>query len=46
VLRNYEQKTFHYPQPKPDAGRELPMVGAGQSWNSSLNGCDGGLENL
>jgi lysine 2,3-aminomutase len=34
VLRNYEDKTFHYPQPKQtciDAGpsrRELPMVGA------------------
>lgn len=36
VLRNYEQKTFHYPQPKSGNGyfetghhrRELPMVGA------------------
>ena len=27
VLRNYEHKTFHYPQPK-SGGRELPMVGA------------------
>ena len=36
VLRNYENKTFHYPQPKLGNGsfetgrdrRELPMVGA------------------
>jgi lysine 2,3-aminomutase len=29
VLRNYEHKTFHYPQPKMGNGmRELPMVGA------------------
>jgi lysine 2,3-aminomutase len=34
VLRNYEHKTFHYPQPKHDSfdsghhRRELPMVGA------------------
>jgi len=36
VLRNYEDKTFHYPQPKTGTGsfdtgqdrRELPMVGA------------------
>jgi lysine 2,3-aminomutase len=28
VLRNYENKTFHYPQAKSANGRELPMVGA------------------
>ena len=28
VLRNYENKTFHYPQPKNGSSRELPMVGA------------------
>jgi lysine 2,3-aminomutase len=34
LLRNYENKTFHYPQPKAGAGRELPMVGARSSFNS------------
>ena len=28
VLKNYENKTFHYPQPPKSNGRELPMVGA------------------
>jgi lysine 2,3-aminomutase len=28
VLQNYEQKTFHYPQPSANGRRELPMVGA------------------
>ena len=28
VLKNYENKTFHYPQPHNGTGRELPMVGA------------------
>ncbi|MCS6897704.1 MAG: hypothetical protein NZM29_06980, partial [Nitrospira sp.] len=28
LLRNYENKTYHYPQPRSDGGRELPMVGA------------------
>jgi lysine 2,3-aminomutase len=31
LLRNYENKTFHYPQPKSDNRRELPMVGVGSS---------------
>jgi lysine 2,3-aminomutase len=35
VLRNYENKTFHYPQPKGTASRELPMVGARTSYESS-----------
>ena len=28
VLKNYENKTYHYPQPTSGNGRELPMVGA------------------
>jgi lysine 2,3-aminomutase len=28
VLKNYENKTYHYPQPSSANGRELPMVGA------------------
>ncbi|HAP40118.1 MAG TPA: lysine 2,3-aminomutase, partial [Nitrospira sp.] len=32
VLRNYENNTYHYPQPGSTHGRELPMVGAHPSW--------------
>lgn len=28
VLKNYENKTYHYPQPTSGNGRELPMFGA------------------
>lgn len=28
VLKNYENKTYHYPQPSASSHRELPMVGA------------------
>lgn len=28
VLKNYENKTYHYPQPSNQGSRELPMVGA------------------
>jgi len=35
VLRNYENKTFHYPQPTPGNRRELPMVGARASHENS-----------
>ena len=28
VLKNYENKTYHYPQPDQTRSRELPMVGA------------------
>jgi lysine 2,3-aminomutase len=28
VLKNYENKTYHYPQPSSVNRRELPMVGA------------------
>ena len=31
ILKNYENKTFHYPQPRTGNGRELPMVGARSS---------------
>jgi lysine 2,3-aminomutase len=31
ILRNYENKSFHYPQPTADGKRELPMVGARSS---------------
>ena len=37
VLKNYEQKTYRYPQPEKSTRRELPMVGA-----SHLNGCGNG----
>ena len=35
VLRNYEGKTFHYPQPKSDHRRELPMIGVSPSLDAS-----------
>ena len=41
VLRNYENKTFHYPQPQSEelfetgARRELPMVGAQRTPDAS-----------
>jgi lysine 2,3-aminomutase len=35
ILKNYENKTFHYPQPKAGNGRELPMVGARTSYDDS-----------
>ncbi len=38
VLRNYENKTFYYPQPQNGGSRELPMVGA----RSSLSACGNG----
>jgi lysine 2,3-aminomutase len=39
LLKNYENKAFHYPQPQqgPPA-RELPMVGAGPSLGSCSTG--------
>ncbi|MBM4124356.1 MAG: KamA family radical SAM protein [Nitrospira sp.] len=41
VLKNYENKTFHYPQPSGGNGRELPMVGAHRSGDagSLRTGC-------
>jgi lysine 2,3-aminomutase len=42
VLKNYENKTYHYPQPTNGTHRELPMVGA----QPSLTPCgDGGRDN-
>jgi lysine 2,3-aminomutase len=38
VLRNYENKTFHYPQAKTGNGRELPMVGARTSYDDTSCG--------
>ncbi len=38
VLRNYENKTFHYPQPDQGGRRELPMVGARRSADSCGDG--------
>jgi lysine 2,3-aminomutase len=35
VLKNYEDKTFHYPQPKAGSGRELPMVGARSAYEGA-----------
>ena len=43
VLKNYEDKTFHYPQPQNGSSRELPMVGA----HRSLSTCgDGTLDEM
>ena len=43
VLKNYESKTFHYPQPQNGTSRELPMVAA----QHSLSACgNGGLDDL
>jgi len=43
VLKNYENKTFYYPQPQNGHSRELPMVGA----RPSLSACgDGGFNDL
>ena len=43
VLKNYENKTYHYPQPTNGTLRELPMVGA----QRSLTPCgDGGRDDL
>jgi lysine 2,3-aminomutase len=35
LLCNYENKSFHYPQPKVESRRELPMVGARSSREAS-----------
>jgi lysine 2,3-aminomutase len=43
VLKNYEGKTFHYPQAPGSPGRELPMVAAGPVRNGR---CDQGLDEL
>jgi lysine 2,3-aminomutase len=38
LLKNYENKAFHYPQPPQGSARELPMVGAGPSLGSCSTG--------
>jgi lysine 2,3-aminomutase len=38
MLKNYEQKTYHYPQPEKTSRRELPMVGASPSFASCADG--------
>jgi lysine 2,3-aminomutase len=38
MLKNYEQKTYHYPQPEKHDRRELPMVGASPSFSSCADG--------
>ena len=38
ILRNYENKTFHYPQPDNGGRRELPMVGARRAADSCGDG--------
>lgn len=43
VLKNYENKTFEYPQPPSNSSRELPMVGAQSP--GALCG-DGALDDL
>ncbi|TKB72484.1 MAG: KamA family radical SAM protein [Nitrospira sp.] len=43
ILRNYENKTFRYPQPDNGGRRELPMVGARRAADSCG---DGGYEDL
>ena len=46
VLKNYENKTFHYPQPTKSNGRELPMVGAHYALTACRNGGNGGMDDL
>jgi lysine 2,3-aminomutase len=38
LLKNYENKAFHYPQPPQGSSRELPMVSAGPAGGSCSNG--------
>jgi len=46
LLKNYENKPFHYPQPKNGSNRELPMVGARPMWEACSNGDSGGFDKL
>jgi lysine 2,3-aminomutase len=46
LLKNYENKPFHYPQPKNGANRELPMLGAHPAWRVCTNGHGGGFDKL
>lgn len=38
VLKNYENKTYHYPQPSQENGQELPMVAVTSSMTACGNG--------
>jgi lysine 2,3-aminomutase len=38
LLKNYENKAFHYPQPQQRSVRELPMVSAAPALGSCSNG--------
>ena len=38
LLKNYESKAFHYPQPQQRSVRELPMVSAVPALESCSNG--------
>jgi len=38
MLKNYEHKTYHYPQPDPTGSHELPMVGMPSSSGLCRNG--------
>jgi len=38
LLKNYENKAFHYPQPQQGSARELPMVSAAPALESCGNG--------
>jgi len=41
MLKNYENKAYHYPQPEKNNRRELPMVGA-----SPMSSCNGGFDDV
>jgi lysine 2,3-aminomutase len=43
LLKNYENKAFHYPQPPQGSARELPMVSATPTLESCSNGARGDL---
>jgi lysine 2,3-aminomutase len=38
LLKNYENKAFHYPQPQQGSPQELPMVSAAPALGSCSNG--------
>jgi lysine 2,3-aminomutase len=38
LVKNYENKVFHYPQPQQGSPRELPMVSAGPFLGSCSTG--------
>jgi hypothetical protein len=38
LVKNYEDKAFHYPQPQQGTARALPMVSAAPALGSCSNG--------